>query len=82
MHHSSLSPKGLGIALAALSGLFMLLISLLGLAGYFQEGIALMQAHHIGYNLTLPGIIIGILEAVIFSYVAGYLFGAIYNKYA
>jgi len=79
---TSLSPHGLGIALAAVSALLMLVLSLVGLAGYGQEAVAMMQTHHIGYDLTVVGIIIGIVEAAVFSYVAAYIFGVIYNKYA
>ena len=80
--NSSLSPKGLGMAIALLSALCMLLISLLGLGGYAADAVTNMQAYHIGYDLTAGGIIVGIVEAVIAGYVIGWLTATFYNKYA
>ncbi len=82
MTNTSLSPKGLGISLALISGICMLLLSLLGLAGYMQEAVNMMQVWHLGYQLTFIGILIGIVEAAVLSYVAGWLTALLHNKFA
>jgi hypothetical protein len=74
--------NALGIAIAALSVLGMLLLSILGLAGYALEAVKMMQAHHIFFDLTLVGVIAGLVEAGIAGYVIGYLIALFYNKAA
>ncbi len=82
MKTKQLSPHGLGLASAIVSGLGMLVVSILGLSGKAMEVVKLMQAHHIWYDLTGVGIIAGIIEAFIFGYVIAYIFGWIYNRVA
>lgn len=80
--NTSLSPKGLGIALALISALCMLILSLVGLAGYGQEAVSMMQIWHVGYDLTFLGIVIGIVEAIVLSYIVGWLIALVYNQFA
>ena len=82
MKEQHLSPKGLGISVAILSGLWMLGISLLGLSGRALEAVSFMQSHHILYELTGLGIVLGILEALIAGYVLGYAAAWLYNRFA
>ena len=79
---SKCNANALGIALAFVSGLAMLILGLLGAAGYAQEAVQIMQAFHIWFDVTAVGIIAGIIEAAVFSYIAGWLIAAVYNKYA
>jgi hypothetical protein len=60
----------------------MLLLSLVGLAGYFQEAVSMMQAMHLGYDLTAIGIVIGIIEAAVVSFIGGWLIAVFHNKFA
>lgn len=82
MKGQHLSPNGLGIALAIISGIGMLILSLLGLGGRALEAVKIMQAHHIWYELTAFGIIAGIIEAAVFSFVFGYATAWLYNRFA
>lgn len=82
MKSQHLNTHGLGIALAILSGIGMFILSLLGLSGRALKVVEMMQWHHIWYNLTAFGIIAGIIEAAVFSYVVGHLFGWLYNRFS
>lgn len=82
MKAAHLSEKGLGIAIAIISAVGMLVLSLLGLSGRALEAIKLMQTHHIWYDLTAFGVIAGILEAAVFSFVLGYATAWLYNRFA
>jgi len=74
--------NALGISLAVVSGLGMLILSLVGLAGYGLAAVASMQEWHIFFSLSWIGIIGGIIEAGIAGYIGGYIIAAVYNKYA
>lgn len=82
MKGQHLNPNGLGIALAILSAVGMLLLSLLGLSDRALEAVRIMQTHHIWYDLTAVGILAGILEAAVASYVLGYVLAWLYNRFA
>ena len=75
-----LSPHGLGVAAAALAAVCMLIMGILAIAGIYMEAFQIMKAFHIGFDATVLGTIIGIIEAAVVSYIGGYLFGWIYNE--
>ena len=79
--YTKCSPKGLGISLAFVSGLYMLLLSLVGLTGRWTEAVATMAQFHAYYSLSFWGTVAGIIEAAIFGYIAGWLIAWAYNKY-
>lgn len=78
----TLNSHALGMSAAVLAGLCMLLLSLLGLAGVYTGAVEIMQQWHMWYSLTPFGIVLGIVEAGVASYVGGWLFGFFYNKFA
>lgn len=82
MEKTHLNPNGLGIAIAIISGIGMLILSLLGLSGKALEAVEAMQWHHIWFDLTAFGVIAGIIEAAVFSYVLGYALAWLYNRFA
>ena len=77
-----LSPNGLATSMAIVSVIYMLILSLAGLAGYGQEAVNMMRAWNIGYELTVLGIIIGIVVSALMSYISGWLIAFFYNKFA
>lgn len=78
----TLSPNGLGIAMALVDALFVLILSLVGLAGFATTTVDTLKSYGIGYDLTFLGIVVGILVAAIFGYIFGWLTAALYNKFA
>ncbi len=59
----------------------MLVLSIVGRLGYGSGAVAVMAAFHIGYSLSVAGIIIGIIEGAIASFVYGYLIAYFYNRF-
>lgn len=81
MAKQTCNPKALGISLAVVSGLYMLLLSIGGWIGFWTDAVATMAEFHIGYNLSALGVVIGIIEAAVFGFIAGWLIAWLYNRY-
>jgi|ETNmetMinimDraft_2_1059921.scaffolds.fasta_scaffold147592_2 hypothetical protein len=75
-----LNPKALGYAGAILSAAGMLILGILGNLGIYTSAVEAMQQWHLFFSLSITGIIAGIVEAAVASFVVLYLFGWIYNK--
>jgi len=73
-------PKTLGYAGAIVSGTLMMLLGILGNLGLYTKGIEAMTQWHLFFSLSVVGIVAGIVEAAVFSFVVLYGFGLIYNK--
>lgn len=77
---TKLDPKNLGLAGAIVAAICMLILSLFGKGGMYMGAVGMMQQWHMYYSLSLTGIIAGMIEAAIVSFVFLYLFAWIYNK--
>lgn len=82
MDKAKLNPLALGSAAAILAALIMLLFGILGNIGVYAGAVDMMQQWHVFFSLSIGGIIAGMAEAVVISFVFVYLFGFIYNKFA
>ena len=78
---AKLNPLALGYAAAILGALTMLILSIVGLLGFGGEAVRIMQAYHVFYSLSAVGIILGIIEAAIACFIAGYLLAYFYNRF-
>ena len=70
----------LGLAGAIVSAFVMLLLGILGNLGLYTGAVEMMQQWHLVFSLSLGGIIGGMIEAAIVSFVFLYLFAWVYNK--
>ena len=77
-----LDELALGYASAIISALIMLILGILGNIGFYTGAVEMMQKWHMFFSLGIFGIITGIIEAAIISFVFAYAFGWIYNKFA
>ncbi len=77
-----LNELALGYAAAALSSICMLLLGIGWNLGIYESAAQAMANWHIFFNPSITGIIAGIAEAAIWSFVAAYLFAYLYNKWA
>ena len=77
-----LDELALGYASAIISALIMLILGILGNIGIYTGAVEMMQKWHMFFSLGIFGIITGMIEAVIISFVFAYAFGWIYNKFA
>ncbi|HDZ54640.1 MAG TPA: hypothetical protein ENI19_03200 [Candidatus Nealsonbacteria bacterium] len=58
----------------------MLLLGILGNLGMYTGAVEMMQQWHIFFSLSIGGIIAGIIEAAVISFILIYKFGWLYNK--
>jgi len=77
-----LNPKALGISLALISALMMLLLGILGNLGIYTGAVEMMMQWHVFFSLSIGGIIAGMIEAGIISFIFGWLIAYVYNKFA
>jgi hypothetical protein len=74
------SPKAAGIAGAVVSSATMLLLGIGGNVGLYQTAAQEMAKWHMFFDLSLLGIITGMLESAFWSFVIIYAFVWVYNK--
>ena len=77
-----LNPLALGYAGALLSAAGMLLLGIMGNIGIYTSAVEAMQQWHLFFSLSVGGIVAGMIEAAVWSFVTAYAFGWIYNKWA
>jgi len=70
----------LSYAAGITAALMMLVMGIFGNIGIYTGAVAQMQAMHLFFTLSIGGIIAGMIEAAIITFVMVYVFGAIYNK--
>ena len=69
----------LGYAGAIISAALMLLLGILGNFDIYLNVVNMMQEWHIFFSLSPIGILGGMIEAAVISFVSLYAFAAIYN---
>lgn len=77
-----LNALALGYTAAIISAVVMLLLGILGNVGVYTGAVQMMQEMHLFFSLSIGGIIAGMIEAAVTSFVLGYAFGWLYNKFA
>ena len=77
--NEKLNSLALGYAGAILSAVCMLLLGILGNLGLYTGAVERMQQWHMFFSLSVTGIIAGMVEAAIVSFITLYLFGSVYN---
>ncbi|MDP2691273.1 MAG: hypothetical protein Q8O95_02615 [bacterium] len=76
----TLNVNAFGLSLAVFGALGMLIMALLAMAGYYTEAWDLMAQFHVLADLTVLGVIGGMIEAALWSYVSGVLVAWVYNR--
>ncbi|MAZ67744.1 hypothetical protein CL652_03170 [bacterium] len=59
----------------------MLLLGVFGNMGIYLGAVQMMQAWHMFFSLSFVGIVGGMIEAAIISFVFLYAFAFVYNKF-
>ena len=77
-----LNALALGYAGAILSAIVMLAMGILGYFGVYTKAVEHMQDWHVFFSLSVVGIIGGMIEAAIWSFIILWLFGWLYNTFA
>lgn len=79
--NEKINPLAFGYAGAAVGALGMLLLGILGNIGIYKGAIEMMMQWHILFSLSFGGIIVGMFEAAIMSFIFLYALGWFYNKF-
>lgn len=75
-----LNARAFAISLAIVSATGMLFLGIAGNIGIYTGAVQMMQQWHMFFSLSIGGIITGIIEAAIISFIAGWLIAMFYNK--
>lgn len=81
MTETKLNALALGYAAAILSAVGMLLLGIGGNIGIYTGAVEMMQQWHMFFSLSITGIIAGMIEAAVISFVFVYAFAWLYNKF-
>ena len=80
--NSKLNALNLAVSAAIVSALSMLTLGLFGKIGIYTGAVEMMSQWHMFFSLTPLGILAGMVEAAVISFIFIYIFGWIYNKLA
>ena len=69
-----------GLAGAIVSAVIMLLLGILGNMGVYMGAVEMMREWHLFFSLSPGGIILGMIEAAVVSFVFLWLFAEVYNR--
>ena len=75
-----LNELALGYAAAVISAAGMLLLGIAGNIGIYTGAAQAMQQWHMFFSLSAIGIITGMAEAAVLSFIFVYAFGWVYNR--
>ena len=78
----TLQPNALGLSFALLGAIFMLAFSLLALSGIYTELYEATRDWYLFYDLSVAGIIGGMVEVGLWSYISGVVIAWFYNWFA
>ena len=71
----------LSVGLTATYFIGKLLLGILGNLSVYTSGVEAMRQWHVFFSLSIGGIIIGMIEAAVVSYILIYLLIYFYNKF-
>jgi hypothetical protein len=77
---NKLNPVAFGQAGAFIAAMIMLLLGILGNLGVYTGAVGMMMEWHIFFDLSVIGIISGIIEGAVISFIFLYLFAEAYNR--
>lgn len=78
--NGKIQPLAFGYAGAIVGAIVMFLLGILGNSGMYIGAVNMMQQWHMFFSLNIVGIIAGMIEAAIISFIFLYVFAWIYNK--
>jgi hypothetical protein len=78
--NGKLNALAFGGAAAIVASISMLILGILGNLGFYEGGVSMMSQWHMFFTLTPFGIIAGMLEAAVISFIFAYVFAYTYNK--
>jgi len=70
-----------GASAVTVAALSMLILGILGNIGVYKGAVEMMTQWHMFFSLTPFGILTGMIEAAVISFLFFYIFAWIYNKF-
>jgi hypothetical protein len=70
-----------GASAVIVAALSMLILGILGNIGVYKGAVEMMTQWHMFFSLTPFGILTGMIEAAVISFLFFYIFAWIYNKF-
>jgi hypothetical protein len=77
---AKLNALALAYSAAIISASIMVILGILGNFGIYMGAVRMMQQWHIFFSLSAGGILAGMIEAAVISFVFVWMFGWIYNR--
>jgi len=78
--NDKLNAVAFGGAAAIVAAIGMLILGVLGNLGLYTGAVAMMSQWHMFFSLSVGGIVTGMIEAAVITFVFVWLFALIYNK--
>lgn len=75
-----LNSTAFGLSAAIVAAIVMAVIGILSRLGIYTEAAQMMSSWHIFYTMTFGGILAGMAEAAVITFLLVYSFAAIHNK--
>ena len=79
---TELNPFATGCSAGIISAVLMLILGIFGNLGFYLGAVNMMQQWHMFFSLSIGGIIAGMIEASVISFLVGYAFAFVYNKFS
>jgi hypothetical protein len=76
-----LNSLAFGASAAIVAALSMLILGILGNIGLYKGAVEMMTQWHMFFTLSPLGIITGMIEGAVISFVFFYIFAWVYNKF-
>jgi hypothetical protein len=70
-----------GVSAAIVAALSMLILGIMGNIGIYRGALEMMTQWHMFFSLTPFGILTGMIEAAVISFLLFYIFAWVYNKF-
>ena len=78
---AKIKPIPLGYAAGIISAVVMLLLGIGGNLGIYMGAVEMMQRWHLLFSSSILGIILGMLEAAVISFILAYSLAWLYNYF-
>jgi hypothetical protein len=76
-----LNSLAFGGSAAIVAALSMLILGIFGNIGMYKGAVEMMTQWHMFFSLTIFGILTGMIEGAVVSFVFFYIFAWVYNKF-
>lgn len=77
--YARIDPLAFALALGILSAVCMLICGIVGMMGFWPNTMIFITEFYYGFDLNIPGILLGIVYGFLDGFIAGYIISLLYN---